>query len=53
MALWAAPLIAIGVAAAPARAPIPTTGVGSATVVPLQVTGPASNRFNLVIAGDG
>ena len=32
---------------------IPTTGVGSATVVPLQVTGPPANRFNLVIAGDG
>jgi hypothetical protein len=32
---------------------IPPTGVGSATVVPLQVTGPPANRFNLVIAGDG
>src|SRR3954463_5062416 len=40
-------------AAAPAKAQIPPTGVGSATVVPLQVTGPAANRFNLVIAGDG
>jgi hypothetical protein len=40
--------------AAPAQAQtIPPTGVGSATVVPLQVTGPAANRFNLVIAGDG
>ncbi|MDA0165597.1 M64 family metallo-endopeptidase [Solirubrobacter ginsenosidimutans] len=40
--------------AAPAQAQtIPATGVGSATVVPLQVTGPAANRFNLVIAGDG
>jgi hypothetical protein len=53
MALWAAPLLAIAVAAAPARAQIPATGVGSATVVPVQVTGPAANRFNLVIAGDG
>src|ERR1700742_3623863 len=45
------PLLA---AAAPARAQtIPPTGVGSATVVPLQVTGPPANRFNLVIAGDG
>src|SRR4051794_12476902 len=41
-------------AAAPAGAQtIPSTGVGSATVVPLQVTGPPANRFNLVIAGDG
>ena len=40
--------------AAPARAQtIPPAGVGSATVVPIQVTGPAANRFNLVIAGDG
>ena len=27
--------------------------MGSAKVVPLQVTGPAANRFNLVIIGDG
>src|SRR4051812_7916033 len=40
-------------AAAPAKAQIPPTGVGSATVVPLQVMGPPANRFNLVIAGDG
>jgi IgA Peptidase M64 len=52
MALWVAPLLAIAVAA-PARAQIPQTGVGSATVVPIQVTGPPANRFNLVIAGDG
>src|SRR6201991_8600 len=40
--------------AAPAQAQtIPSEGVGSATVVPIQVTGPAANRFNLVIAGDG
>ena len=45
---------ALLVSAAPARAQsIPPTGVGSATVVPLQVTGPPANRFNLVIAGDG
>ena len=53
LALWVAPLIAIAFAAAPARAQIPPTGVGSATVVPIQVTGPPANRFNLVIAGDG
>ncbi|WP_270028204.1 M64 family metallopeptidase [Solirubrobacter phytolaccae] len=55
MALWAAPLVLMLLAAAPsARAQtIPPTGVGSAKVVPLQVTGPAANRFNLVIAGDG
>jgi hypothetical protein len=53
MALWVAPLIAMAVAASPARAQIPASGVGSATVVPLQVTGPPANRFNLVIVGDG
>ena len=53
MALWVAPLVAIAVAGAPARAQIPASGVGSATVVPIQVTGPPANRFNLVIAGDG
>src|SRR5262245_42829007 len=52
-ALLVAPLVALAVAAAPARAQIPATGVGSATVVPVQVTGPPANRFNLVIAGDG
>jgi hypothetical protein len=34
----------------------PTAGaqeVGSATVVPLQITGPPSERLNLVIMGDG
>jgi hypothetical protein len=50
-------LLAVGcaiAAAAPAQAQtIPSEGVGSATVVPMQVTGPAANRFNLVIAGDG
>src|SRR4051812_50050403 len=45
------PLLA-GAASAHAQT-IPPTGVGSATVVPLQVTGPPANRFNLVIAGDG
>ncbi|WP_064750337.1 M64 family metallopeptidase [Solirubrobacter soli] len=45
---------AVVATAAPASAQtIPPTGVGSATVVPLQVTGPPANRFNLVIAGDG
>src|ERR1700749_4848427 len=36
-----------------AHAQIPATGVGSATVVPLQVNGPPQNRFDLVIVGDG
>src|SRR4051812_25086127 len=46
---------AVALLAAPAAhaQTIPPTGVGSATVVPLQVTGPPANRFNLVIAGDG
>jgi hypothetical protein len=55
MASLAVASVAAAIAmAAPAQAQtIPPTGVGSATVVPLQVTGPAANRFNLVIAGDG
>ena len=52
-ALLVAPLIALAVAAPAGAQTIPATGVGSAKVVPLQVTGPAANRFNLVIAGDG
>src|SRR3954466_7224649 len=52
-ALLVAPLIAVAMAT-PARAQtIPPTGVGSAKVVPIQVTGPPANRFNLVIASDG
>jgi hypothetical protein len=39
--------------ASPAGAAIPATGVGSATVVPIQVTGDVTKRFNLVIMGDG
>src|SRR3954466_12511187 len=55
---WVGAMMAVVVpllaSAAPAhQQPIPPTGVGSATVVPLQVTGPPANRFNLVIAGDG
>ncbi|NIK61112.1 M64 family metallopeptidase [Kribbella shirazensis] len=41
-------LLAGVLAALPARAAAP-----SATVVPIQVTGPASSRFNLVVMGDG
>ena len=55
LALLVAPLIALFAAAPAAQAQtIPADGgrVG-ATVVPLQVTGPPANRFNLVIAGDG
>jgi hypothetical protein len=36
-----------------AQGAIPPTGVGSATVVPIQVTGPPANRFDLVVLGDG
>jgi IgA Peptidase M64 len=42
-------LVAALLAAAPADAAEP----GSATVVPLQITGPPSQRLNLVILGDG
>ena len=54
MALVAVASVASAIAmAAPAQAQtIPPTGVGSAKVVPLQVTGPAESRFNLVM-GDG
>jgi hypothetical protein len=52
-ALLVAPLTALVLAAPAGAQTIPPTGVGSATVVPLQVTGPPANRFNLVIAGDG
>ncbi len=48
-----AALVALAAAAPPAHAAIPPTGVGSAAVVPIQVTGPPANRFDLVIAGDG
>lgn len=37
----------------PANAAIPATGVGSATVVPIQVTGDVTKRFNLIVMGDG
>src|ERR1700712_3709805 len=54
MAVLFASVGALLAVASPAKAQtIPATGVGSATVVPLQVTGPPANRFNLVIAGDG
>ncbi len=45
-------VLALSTPAAHAQS-IPPTGVGSATVVPVQVTGPPANRFDLVIAGDG
>src|SRR3954452_13374882 len=53
---WVLAVMAAASLLAPAAAraqTIPPTGVGSAKVVPLQVTGPAANRFDLVIAGDG
>src|ERR1700759_357354 len=46
-------LLALLVFVPSAQTQIPPTGVGSATVVPLQVTGPPANRFDLVIVGDG
>ncbi|GII30029.1 M64 family metallopeptidase [Planotetraspora mira] len=41
------------VPAAQAGADTTTAAVGSATVVPLQVTGDPAKRFNLIIMGDG
>ncbi|GIJ45041.1 peptidase [Virgisporangium aliadipatigenens] len=39
--------------AAPIRAGAAEPDVGSATLTPLQVTGPAAQRLNLVVLGDG
>ncbi|PJJ63314.1 M64 family metallopeptidase [Compostimonas suwonensis] len=54
-ALLAVPLLAVtlavGTAVAPAHADEPA--VGSATLVPIQVTGDPQERFSLVILGDG
>ena len=49
-------LLVLGAAVLAAALGAPTAGaqeVGSATVVPLQITGPPSERLNLVIMGDG
>src|SRR4051794_18929388 len=46
----AAMVLGMGAAAPPA---VHAQAVGSATVVPVQVTGPPSERLNLVILGDG
>jgi IgA peptidase M64 len=49
-------VVMLGLAALVATLWAPTAGaqeVGSATVVPLQITGPPSERLNLVIMGDG
>lgn len=44
---------ASGISADPAATSTVNAAAGAATVVPLQVTGPASSRFNLVVMGDG
>src|SRR5688572_5394374 len=49
-------LLVLGAAAVAAALGAPTAGAqepGSATVVPIQITGPPSERLNLVIMGDG
>ena len=49
-------LLALGAAALVAALGAPTASAqepGSATVVPIQITGPPSERLNLVIMGDG
>jgi hypothetical protein len=53
-ALAGAPLAATASAASEPPADVASLAAApSATVVPLQVTGPASSRFNLVVMGDG
>ena len=37
----------------PAAMPVSAAEVGSATLVPMQVTGPAAQRLNLIVMGDG
>ena len=49
-------LLVLGAAALAAALGAPTAGAqepGSATVVPIQITGPPSERLNLVIMSDG
>ncbi|WBB69997.1 M64 family metallopeptidase [Micromonospora sp. WMMD812] len=48
--LCAVAMVAAGLVAAP---PAVAADVGSATVVPIQVTGDPAKRFNLVVLGDG
>ncbi|MEU8301238.1 M64 family metallopeptidase [Micromonospora sp. NPDC048909] len=48
--LCVAAMLAVGLVAAP---PASAADVGSATVVPIQVTGDPAKRFNLVLLGDG
>ena len=37
----------------PVGAPVVSAAVGDATLIPMQVTGPATQRLNLIILGDG
>ncbi|HWN21868.1 MAG TPA: M64 family metallopeptidase, partial [Gaiellaceae bacterium] len=46
-------IAAAGVIAAVAPGAAGAQEVGSATVVPIQITGPPAERLNLVILGDG
>ena len=45
--------LAIALSLMPAAATVAAAEVGSATLVPMQVTGPANQRLNLIILGDG
>src|SRR5690349_20846103 len=53
IAVFTATVMAGALLAAPLRAGAAEPEVGSATLVPLQVTGPAAQRLNLVVLGDG
>ncbi|MEU0270554.1 M64 family metallopeptidase [Streptomyces sp. NPDC006307] len=52
-ALLATALVGAGPATAGERPPVSPPAAESATVVPVQTTGPADKRFNLVLLGDG
>jgi len=51
--VFTATVMAAALLVAPIRAGAAEPEVGSATMVPLQVTGPAAQRLNLVVLGDG
>jgi hypothetical protein len=53
IAVFTATVMAGALLAAPQRVGAAEPDVGRATLVPLQVTGPAAQRLNLVVLGDG
>src|ERR1041384_2533484 len=53
IAMFTATVTAAALLAAPIPADAADPEVGTATLTPLQVTGPAAQRLNLVVLGDG